>query len=343
MFMKLFVPFLLVASSVVTPVLSIPVPSFSSPILARDNSTDGDDSIQGDGNNSTIQRVYLNDTATRFPDLGYLAEGNQVFRDAVQNSSNPNLLRDLANGSHRPDYLFLGCSDSRASESTIFAAEPGELFTQRNIANQFQPIDNNAISVLSYGVQHLGVGHIIVMGHYGCGGVRAAMLPRPNTTNDYSRTSVETWINPIRFTYMNTTRPEIVQYREANENNTAAEPPKYDNPAFRALVEENVKDSVFNIAVSPVMQEHWDAFTAQNGTQNNTSPSVRRRADAPAPLKPVYVHGFVYDLYTGDVIDLQVSVGPQGPVTEAPPQSAIKRAVDQHARAHVHLCNSYTS
>jgi hypothetical protein len=97
-------------------------------------------------------------------------------------------------------------SDSRVSEGTIFSAPPGALFTQRNIANQFQPIDNNAISVLSYGVQFLGVGHIIVMGHYGCGGVQAAMMPRPNTTDDFSGSSVQDWINPIRHTYLNSSR-----------------------------------------------------------------------------------------------------------------------------------------
>ena len=97
-------------------------------------------------------------------------------------------------------------SDSRVSEGTIFSAPPGALFTQRNIANQFQPIDNNAISVLSYGVQFLGVGHIIVMGHYGCGGVQAAMLPRPNTTDDFSGSSVQDWVNPIRHTYLNSSR-----------------------------------------------------------------------------------------------------------------------------------------
>jgi carbonic anhydrase len=97
-------------------------------------------------------------------------------------------------------------SDSRVSEGTIFSAPPGALFTQRNIANQFKPNDNNAISVLSHGVHNLGVGHIILMGHYGCGGVAAAMQPRPDTTNDPSRSSVQDWINPIRYTYLNSSR-----------------------------------------------------------------------------------------------------------------------------------------
>ena len=105
MFTKLFVPALLVVSSAVTSVSSLPAPASS--ILARDDRN----STQGSGNNSTIvQKVmHLNDTATRFPDLGYLAEGNKYFRSAVENSSNPDLLKDLAQNGQRPEYLFLGC------------------------------------------------------------------------------------------------------------------------------------------------------------------------------------------------------------------------------------------
>lgn len=339
MFTKLLVPVLLVASSAVIPVWSLPARLSPNRVAARDDQGDSN-STQCDGNNSTVQSVaYLDDTASRFPDLVYLAEGNQDFRSAVVNSSNPNLLQDLTTNGQHPEYLFLGCSDSRVSEGTIFSAPPGALFTQRNIGNQFQPIDNNAISVLSYGVQSLGVGHIIVMGHYGCGGVAAAMLPKPNTTGDPSGSSVQSWINPIRFTYMNSTRPEIVSYREANENKTAVDPPKFGDPAFRALVEENVKGSVFNMVISPMMQQHWGAYIAQEQAQNSTTPSARRRrnSDSSAPLKPVYVHGFVYDISTGYVTDLEISFGPHGPVSQAPPQEAVKRAVDEHARGHLHL------
>lgn len=85
--------------------------------------------------------------------------------------------------------------------------------------------------------------------------------------------------------------PEISLYREANENKTEIDPPALDDPAFRALVEENVKDSVFNIVISPVMEQHWKAYTAQEQAQNSTSSSTHRRADSGATLKPVYVHG----------------------------------------------------
>jgi len=330
MFMRLLVPLLLVLFSAVAPGLSLPVPSTSSHVFARDYSEDHSFTIQ--------QPVGLNDTAKRFPDLEFSWEGNQAFRSAVKGSSNPNLLKDLATNGQHPEFLFLGCSDSRVSEGTMFSAPPGAFFTQRNIANQFQPTDNNAISVLSYGVQALSVGHIFVMGHYGCGGVKAAMLPRPNTTDDdSSQNSVQGWINPIRYTYWNSSRPEIVSHREANKNKTMVDDPKLDDPAFRALVEENVKDSVFNIIISPVMRQHWAAYVAQEQADNNTSSPAHRRANTGAPLKPVYVHGFVYDISTGDVIDLRTSFGPHGPTTKAPPQEAVKRAVDQYARGNARL------
>ena len=188
--------------------------------------------------NSTTQHpVSLNDTAKRFPDLLPLWEGNQAFRSEIASSSNPNQLADLVAGGHHPEFLLIGCrlmisllsyfisaadlptlvslvlhrsfvsvSDSRTSEGVIFNAPLDSIFVQRNIANQFRPVDNNAISVLSYGVHALGVAHVIVMGHYGCGGVQAAMLPKPNTTGDFPSSSVQKWINPIRRTFLNSNR-----------------------------------------------------------------------------------------------------------------------------------------
>ena len=94
MFMKLFVPVLLVASSAVTPAFSLPFRN----VVARDDK------------NSTVQAaVPLSDTATRFPEMASLAKGNQVFRSAVGNSTNPNLLKDLATNGQFPGFLFLGC------------------------------------------------------------------------------------------------------------------------------------------------------------------------------------------------------------------------------------------
>lgn len=96
-------------------------------------------------------------------------------------------------------------SDSRVSEGTIFSPPPGVLFTERNIANQYAAGDLNAISIVAYGVAELKVGHVIVMGHYGCGGVQASVLNKPDHL-DRAGEAVQAWIDPIRVLYQNSTR-----------------------------------------------------------------------------------------------------------------------------------------
>lgn len=173
-----------------------------------------------------------------FPEISVLLEGNQRFRDSIASSSNPNLLQEQTDAGQSPGFLFLGCSDSRVSEGTIFSAAPGTLFTERNIANRFVSNDINSVSVLSYAISELGVDHVIVMGHYGCGGVGAAILPRPTDNSSYAGDAVQNWIEPIRNLFQTSPRPEIAKLREFNAANNVTEEPEFEDPGYRALVEE---------------------------------------------------------------------------------------------------------
>jgi carbonic anhydrase len=248
----------------------------------------------------------LADAANDYPQLLRLQEGNERYRESIAESDRPNLLWELtANGQH-PDFLFLGCSDSRGSEGTIFASPPGVLFTERNIANQYSGEDLNAAAILAYGVTELRVGHVVIMGHYGCGGVQASILDRPENP-DRAAELVQEWIDPIRALYYNSTRDEIVKLREYRAANPDAGPPMFGDPGFRALVEENVKNTVSRIVQEPVINDHWQAFLAQekNGAE-------KRASESDVPLRPVFVHGLVYDISTGEVYDLNISQGPPG-------------------------------
>ncbi|MBP6323900.1 MAG: carbonic anhydrase, partial [Chitinophagales bacterium] len=91
-------------------------------------------------------------------------------------SLDPNYFENLSKG-QAPEFLYIGCSDSRVTAEDLMGAKPGEIFIHRNIANMVVSIDLNAMSVINYAVRHLKVKHVVVCGHYECGGVKAAMQP----------------------------------------------------------------------------------------------------------------------------------------------------------------------
>src|SRR5688572_18203503 len=121
-----------------------------------------------------------------------LIEGNKLF--AMSRTFNdPEYFKKLSQN-QSPDYLWIGCSDSRVPANEITHTQSGEIFVHRNIANLVVHTDTNLLSVLEYAVRYLGVKHIIVCGHYGCGGVAASMT---NTYHGY----VDNWLRNIKDVY----------------------------------------------------------------------------------------------------------------------------------------------
>ncbi len=148
---------------------------------------------------------------------------------------NPNYFNNLAEGQN-PPLLWIGCSDSRVPANEIIGAEPGEVFVHRNIANMVVHSDMNMLSVLDYAVNALKVKHVIVCGHYGCGGVKAAM------GND-SIGIIDNWIRHIKDVYRLHSK-ELDAITDEKER-------------FNTFVEVNVKEQVLDLAKTSIVQNAW--------------------------------------------------------------------------------------
>ncbi|AZI21915.1 carbonic anhydrase [Chryseobacterium taklimakanense] len=141
----------------------------------------------------------------------------------------------LAEG-QKPEYLYIGCSDSRATAEELMGLKPGEVFVHRNIANVVNTLDMNSTAVIEYAVRHLKVKHIIVCGHYGCGGVKAAMTP-----DDLGL--LNPWLRLIRDVY------RIYQKElDAIED---------EQQRYNRLVELNVQEQCINIIKMASVQERY--------------------------------------------------------------------------------------
>jgi len=135
-----------------------------------------------------------------------------------------------------PEFLWIGCSDSRVPADKITGTDPGEIFVHRNISNLVVNTDINFLSVLQYAVEVLKVRHIIVCGHYGCGGVKAAMTQHHFGIIDH-------WLKNIKDIYR-LHRNEIDAFKTEEER-------------VDALIEFNVREQVFNLAKTSIVQEAW--------------------------------------------------------------------------------------
>lgn len=135
-----------------------------------------------------------------------------------------------------PEYLWIGCSDSRVPANDVVGLDPGELFVHRNVANLAPPQDANFLSVLQYALEVLRVRHVIVCGHYGCGGVRAAVSGKRHGLIDH-------WLAPIRAEYERE-RGRYTQILDAEAR-------------VNALCEANVLAQVRELARNPFVQDAW--------------------------------------------------------------------------------------
>jgi len=163
-----------------------------------------------------------------------LLENNKSWAEqAVQND--PEFFNRLKN-TQTPEYLWIGCSDSRVPPDSITGTRPGEIFIHRNIANMVVHTDLNMLSVLQYAVEVLKVKHVIVCGHYGCGGVKAAMTHQ-------SLGIINKWLRNIKDVYR----------MHQDEVNFLPN----DEERLNRLIELNVQEQVMNLAKTSIIQQAW--------------------------------------------------------------------------------------
>ena len=172
-------------------------------------------------------------------------------------------------GQQAPQYLWIGCSDSRVPANEIIGLDPGEVFVHRNVANLTPPQDANYLSVLQYAVEVLKVRHVLVVGHYGCGGVAAAV-------DGQRRGLIDHWLHPIR---------EVAHHHAAELAACAEGQPRLDR-----LCELNVRRQVINVASDVIVQDAWAAgqplsvhgwvYSLATGLVTDLNVTVSSQADA---------------------------------------------------------------
>lgn len=163
-----------------------------------------------------------------------LEENKQWANDKV--AKDPRYFERLAH-LQTPEFLWIGCSDSRVPANEITNTQPGEIFVHRNVANLVINTDVNLLAVLDYAVTHLKVKHVIVCGHYGCGGIKAAM-----TKTDF-KPVLNMWLRNIKDVIRHHRKElEAISDEEARANR---------------LVELNVQEQVQNLAKTTIIQRCW--------------------------------------------------------------------------------------
>lgn len=201
--------------------------------------------------------------------LDQLLENNRRWSDAIK-KRDPDFFKNLAK-QQSPKYLWIGCSDSRVAANTIVGLAPGEIFVHRNIANIVTHTDMNCLSVIQFAVEALKVRHIIVTGHYGCGGVRAAM-------DDTRQGLIDNWLR-----YIQDTAGLYAEYLESLPDRQTR---------FDKLCELNVIEQVINVAETTTLHDAWGRgqkiavhgliYTISDGILHDLGVTVEQRRDSSA-------------------------------------------------------------
>ncbi len=167
-------------------------------------------------------------------DFKKIFENNEVWV-SEKIGKDPEYFTKLSQGQH-PEILYIGCSDSRVTAEDLMGVQPGEVFIHRNVANMVISIDLNIMSVLNYAVRHLKVNHVVVCGHYECGGVKASLQSKDLGI-------LNPWLRNIRDVYR----------LHKNELNAITD----ESKQFDRLVELNVQEQCVNIIKTAAVQEAY--------------------------------------------------------------------------------------
>lgn len=187
-------------------------------------------------------------------------ENNRAWVEA-RRREDPDFFARLA-ADQKPDFLYIGCADSRVPANQIMGLEPGEVFVHRNVANLVVNTDINAQSVIAYAIEVLHVKHIIVCGHYGCGGVQAAMRPADLGI-------LNGWLREVRDVY-----------RLHEEELDAIED---EQTRYRRLVELNVREQCVNVIKTASLQKHYitEGFPTVHGWVYDLNQGLLRDLEVP--------------------------------------------------------------
>ncbi|CAK9780221.1 carbonic anhydrase [Cutaneotrichosporon oleaginosum] len=250
-----------------------------------------------------------------FPALEPFFAGNHQFA-ADRNASNPNYFPKLAEG-QAPPLVWIGCADSRVPESVVLHQDPGQVFTTRNIANQFHADDWTSNAVIDYGVGHLNASHVAIVGHTHCGGVKAAYnSPKPDATTGQGK--------PDGHGHgKGKGKGKDKDCDKKGKGKGKGKGGKHDDHEEDEEDDEPAEDEALNNFLAPLITLRHSlpsTATVMDLTVENVKLGVATVVNSSAIQhawhagKTVCVHGWLFDIGTGLLTDIGVSnCGPAGP------------------------------